>query len=351
MKIVNVKTSTTYNVIIGENLLGNTGALCTEVKSPCKAAIISDDKVYPLYGNTVKNSLEKAGYTVCNYVFPNGEKSKNLGTYAEILGFLAENKLTRTDIIVALGGGVCGDMAGFCAATYLRGIDFIQIPTTVLSAVDSSVGGKTAVDLPSGKNLVGAFHQPALVICDTDTFSTLDTRQKSCGLAEIIKYGVICDRELFEILESEENTDFTKLVARCVEIKRDIVERDEFDKGDRKLLNLGHTLGHAVETHSNFSLTHGEAVAIGMMMISKISEKCRYAKEKVSEKLGRVLEKHGLPVDYAITQKELYDLASGDKKAEGKSITPVIPETIGRCVLQKMPMEQFDKLIQSLYNN
>lgn len=349
MKTVKVKTSTQYDVIIGENILQQTGRLTAQVKNPCRAVIVSDDRVYPIYGETVKKSLEESGFTVYSYCFANGEKSKTLGTFAEILEFLAQHRLTRTDVVIALGGGVVGDMAGFCAAAYLRGIDFVQIPTSLLAAVDSSVGGKTAVDLKNGKNLAGAFHQPILVVCDVCTFETLDDIQLSSGFAEVIKYGVICDRKLFENLEKSA-PDYTELCAECISIKRDIVENDEFEKGDRKLLNLGHTLGHAVEKHSSFSLTHGAAVAVGMMMISKISEKHGYSEEPISDRLSALLKKYGLPTEYEISADELYEIACGDKKISGNSISAVIPVRIGKCIIEKMPMDDFKSLVvSSLY--
>ncbi len=341
---LNINTSTKYDVLIGENLLESSGKLILDVKKSCKAAIISDDLVYSLYGETVKKSLESEGFKTCLFTFENGEKSKNFTTYGKILEFLAESKITRTDIVVALGGGVVGDMAGFCAATYLRGIDFVQIPTTLLAAVDSSVGGKTAIDLRCGKNLVGAFHQPSLVICDTKTFETLDERQVSCGMAEVIKYALMCDKELFDELEAS-LPDYTHICEKCVNIKREIVEKDEFERGDRKLLNLGHTLGHAVEVHSEFSLTHGESVAVGMMMIAKISEAQGFAKENITNRLEKVLVKYGLPTKYSILSEELFNIATGDKKVSGESITIVLPEYIGSCKLIKMPLNDFQKIL------
>lgn len=345
MKTVKVRTSTSYEVLIGEGLLCEVGSLVSKVKKPCKAAIISDDLVYSIYGETIKKSLEARGFEICSFAFENGEKSKTLKTYSQILDFLTSNKVSRTDIIIALGGGVVGDVAGFCAATYLRGIDFVQIPTSLLAAVDSSVGGKTAVDLPHGKNLVGAFHQPIFVICDTNTFATLDKRQISCGMAEVIKYAVICDEELFCLLEKSDAPDYVSLVERCVSIKRDIVENDEFDRGDRKLLNLGHTLGHAIEKHSNFSLTHGEAVAVGLVRICNIAEKRGYAKEKLTTRISALLERYGLPTEYDITSEELYNIATGDKKVESGTITPVIPERIGKCKVIKMTLDEFQGIL------
>ena len=344
MTTIKVNASAKYNVHIGKGLLENAGEIISEVIAPCKAAIISDDKVLPLYGKKVRENLEKSDFSVVEYTFKNGEESKNISTFASILEFLAENKLSRTDVIIALGGGVVGDMAGFCAATFLRGIRFVQIPTTILAACDSSVGGKTAIDLCAGKNLAGAFHQPSAVICDTDTFKTLDARQVSCGFAETIKYGVICDEKLFELLFEDDN-DIENILSVCVGIKRDIVERDEKESGDRKLLNLGHTLGHAVEKHSDFSLTHGEAVAVGMAMIAKISEKLGIG-AKVSEKLLRMLEKYGLPCSYDIDADTLFALSSGDKKADGTSITLVLPERIGKCILKKYTLSEYSKILK-----
>ena len=349
MKTVSVKTSTDYDVLIGAGLLEQAGSRIAAVKKPCRAAIISDDKVFPLYGEALKASLTAAGFSVCVYCFPNGEASKTLDTFGDILEFLAAEHLTRTDLIVALGGGVVGDVAGFTAAAYLRGIDFVQVPTSLLAAVDSSVGGKTAVDLRNGKNLAGAFHQPILVLCDTKTFETLDERQTASGYAEIIKYGVICDPALFEALENK-TADMETVIGRCVSIKRDIVERDEFDTGERKLLNLGHTLGHAVEKHSNFALTHGAAVAVGMAMIARLSEKKGYAKEAFSARLCAILTEYGLPTDYAITPEAIYAIAAGDKKVEGSSITLVVPEKIGSCVLKKVTLAEFRELLPLCVN-
>ncbi len=343
MTTVDVNASTKYSVHIGKGLLKASGEMISKVISPCKAAIISDDTVLPLYGKAVRESLEKCGFSVVEYAFPNGEESKNISTFAKILEFLASSKLSRTDIVVALGGGVVGDMAGFCAATYLRGIRFVQIPTTILAACDSSVGGKTAVDLEAGKNLAGAFHQPSIVICDTDTFETLDKRQISCGYAEIIKYGVICDEKLFEKL-SDNCNDIEDILSVCVSIKRDIVERDEKESGDRKLLNLGHTLGHAIEKHSNFSLTHGEAVAIGMVMIAKLSEALGIG-ENITARLLPILSKYSLPCSYNITADKLFDIATGDKKVDGSSITLVLPEKVGKCRLAKYSLSEFSKLL------
>ena len=346
---VHVNASRNYDICIADGILNSSAELISHVKNKaCKAAVISDDKVFPLYGDTVVSGLKEKGFEVFTYVFENGEKSKTLETYCKIQGFLAKSKLTRTDIIVALGGGVVGDVSGFCAATFLRGIEYVQIPTSLLAAVDSSVGGKTAVDMPEGKNLAGAFHQPSIVICDTKCFDTLDATQFASGFAEVIKYGVLCDKDLFENLKTEKPY-LPTLVERCVSIKRDVVASDEFDTGNRMFLNLGHTLGHAVERYSDFKLTHGAAVAVGMMMIAKISEKYGYANTEISDKLRQVLEKYSLPTEYDIPKEKLYELVCGDKKTSGKSITLVMPTDIGKCELVKMPLEKLKTIIDETF--
>lgn len=343
MTVTDVKASTRYQVIIGQDILRNTGSEISRIIPKCKAAIISDTNVFPLYGKTVRESLENAGFSVSEYIFPAGEKSKNLSTYAKILDFLSKETLSRKDIIIALGGGVVGDMAGFCAATYLRGIKYVQIPTTILAACDSSVGGKTAVDLDCGKNLVGAFHQPSLVICDTKCFETLDKRQISCGFSEIIKYGMISDKKLFDSLLCDK-ADIEEILSVCVKIKSGIVERDEKESGERKLLNFGHTLGHAVEKHSDFSLTHGDAVAVGMMMICEICEKTKLC-ENVTEPLKKLLEKYSLPLQYKISKEEILKLVLNDKKADSDSITLVVPEKIGKCVLKNVTFDALSEML------
>ena len=265
MNAVQVKASREYDVLIGAGLLDRCGELIAAVHKPCTAAIITDDTVNALYGERVEASLAAAGYKVVRFVFPHGEENKNLMTFAAAQNFLAENRLSRSDLVVALGGGVVGDLAGFVAATYLRGIRFVQLPTTLLAAVDSSVGGKTAVDLPAGKNLCGCFSQPSLVLCDYETLSTLPEETFAEGCAEVVKYGVLADEGFFSALEEKGvKGEEEAVITRCVSIKRDVVCADEFDNGERQKLNLGHTVGHAIEQNSNFSVSHGAAVAMGM---------------------------------------------------------------------------------------
>ncbi len=339
MERIEVKASVTYDVLVGSNILQKSGELIGKVIKTCRAFIITDDIVEGLYLDIVKNSLEEKGFKTDIFVFQNGENSKNSGTLINIVECMAEKNYTRSDIIVALGGGVVGDTSGFAAASYLRGIKFVQIPTTLLAMVDSSVGGKTAVNLKSGKNLWGAFHQPALVICDTNCLKTLSHETFLDGVAEAVKYAVLKDESLCTLL----NTDLESAIKKCIEIKRDVVGEDEFDRGTRQLLNLGHTLGHSIEALSNFKITHGHAVAVGMVLASRGGEKMGITGKGVTDKIIKVLEDFGLPTKCPYSSKELADHALGDKKRDGDNITLVIPETFGKCTLVKVPIEELEK--------
>jgi len=342
MKTITVNASKKYDVLIGEGLLQNIGnLLLNTLKRLCQIAIISDSNVYPIYSKAVTEQLSAAGYQVIHYVFPAGEASKNTATYLEILNFLAENKFTRSDAVLALGGGVTGDMTGFAAATYLRGIDYIQVPTTLLAMVDSSVGGKTAIDLPIGKNLVGAFYQPRLVVCDLNTLNTIPESVFCDGCAEVVKYGVLYDAKLFDHLaENGLSFDRESVVARCVELKRDVVAEDEFDTGARQKLNLGHTIGHGIEAQSNFTITHGQAVAMGMAIIARAGCKGIY------EQLVAVLQKFHLPVKTSFSAKQLYNSALSDKKRSGGTVNLIIPETIGKCNIIPTPVTELETFIE-----
>lgn len=342
MKTIHITASKSYDVLIGAGLLNELGQhLLSVLNKPCKIAIISDSNVWPHYGKIAETALTDAGFSVVNFVFPAGEASKNADTYLNILNFLAENHLTRSDAVLALGGGVTGDMTGFAAATFLRGIRYIQVPTTLLAMVDSSVGGKTAIDLPAGKNLVGAFYQPNLVLCDLDTLNTLPNSVFCDGCAEVIKYGVLYDQGLFKHLAKNGlNFDQETVIARCVELKRNVVAEDEFDTGARQKLNLGHTIGHGVEAQSNFSITHGQAVAIGMAIVSKASCPAIYAE------LCAVLEKFNLSITTAFSAKQLYTSALSDKKRSGGTVNLIIPREIGYCEIVPTPVENLESFIE-----
>lgn len=348
MRSVTVKTSATYEVLIGSGLLQKAGEEVKKVISPCKAAIVTDSTVVHLYEETVRKSLTEVGFSVCTFVFPAGEASKNIHTLSHLLEFLAKEEMTRTDMIVALGGGVTGDLAGFGAAVYLRGIPFVQIPTTFLAAIDSSVGGKTAVDLEAGKNLAGAFYQPKLVLCDTDVLQTLPEVVFADGIAEALKYGVLGDAALFEkIAGGDFRQDLEEIIETCVSMKRDVVEEDEFDTGKRQLLNLGHTFGHAIEQKSHFQMTHGHAVAIGMHLIAKAAEAKGIAEKGTAAAIAKALEQNQLPKETEFSPAEVAEGTLRDKKRRGGTISFVFPKKIGDCEIVKIPVEEVEALART----
>lgn len=342
MRIVSVNASKRYDIKIGTGLLKTIGSEVQSLGRVQTVCVVSETTVFPLYGQSIVSSLENAGFSVLTFIFPAGEESKNGSVFLELVNFLAENKLTRSDLIVALGGGVVGDLAGFAAASFLRGIRFVQIPTTLLAAVDSSVGGKTAIDLPAGKNLCGAFCQPSLVLCDTDTLNSLPEDVFRAGCAEVIKYGILYDPDLFSHLEKEGlSFDREMVITRCVELKRDVVMEDEYDTGARMKLNLGHTIGHGVEARSNFSLSHGFAVAIGIAII------CRASGCIDTPRILSVLETFGLPIttDYPI--EEIYHYTLSDKKRSGSTVKLIVPNAIGSCSIVPTPVENLKSFIQA----
>ena len=331
MKTVTVKApSGQYEVKIGAGLLPSLGAevrACTKAK---RCAVIAGENVFPLYGETALKSLRSAGLEAVSLVFPAGEQTKCLRCYGELLEFLAENRLTRSDCVIALGGGVTGDLSGFAAATYQRGVCYVQVPTTLLAAVDSSVGGKTAIDLPQGKNQAGAFYQPALVLCDTDTLATLPERELRAGFAEVIKYAVLFDPALFAALR-DKTIDLPSVIETCIKHKAAVVAEDERDTGTRRLLNLGHSFGHAVESRSHYALLHGEAVAIGTAMICRAAQNRGLLSREDCEAVITLLEAYGLPVETEYTAAELFDTLLIDKKFSGGKLHLIVPRRIGRC--------------------
>lgn len=340
MEIIKVNASKEYEVVIGSGILPTLGERCLSLFGKGRAIIVTDSNVAPLWLDKVKSALESAGISALEFIFPAGEDSKSKETLFELLEFAAENRLTRSDFAVALGGGVTGDMTGLAASLYLRGIPFVQVPTTLLAAVDSSVGGKTAVNLTAGKNLTGAFYQPSLVLCDTDTLSTLPACEFANGMAEVIKYGVIFDKELFDkVCGGDVKSDIEKIIARCVELKRDVVAKDEFDNGERQLLNFGHTMAHSIEKCSNFGIAHGSAVAIGMVIAAKASAKLGWSSEDCTAAIIEANKNNNLPVECDFAPNDLADAALSDKKRTGGTINFVVPEVMGRCVLKKIPVE------------
>jgi 3-dehydroquinate synthase len=342
---VHVNASRPYDVVIREGLL----EACAPVISPYvqgrTAAVVTDDNVAPLYLQTLTGQLKACGCRVVCYEIPNGEASKTLETYGRLLVWLSQQGLTRGDCVIALGGGVVGDLAGFAAATYLRGIAYVQVPTTLLAAVDSSVGGKTAVDLPTGKNLAGAFYPPALVLCDPLTLRTLPAQVFADGMAEVIKYGMICDAPLLALLERGMQGQQSAIIGRCVAIKRDIVSRDERETGERKLLNFGHTVAHAVEKCSNYTVSHGRAVGIGRAVLTRSWEQRGLCPPECTDALLRLLGQYGLDDTCRYDAAALCAAMGADKKRDGDSIDLIVPTGLGKTAICRTPVAQLPGIV------
>ena len=348
MTTIEICASKTYCVEIGAGLLPELGAKTASLGKVKKVCIVSDSNVWPLYGAVADTSLHLAGLETCAFVFPAGESSKNGETFLELLNFLAENRLSRDDVLVAMGGGVVGDLTGFAAACYLRGIRFLQVPTTLLAAVDSSVGGKTAIDLGAGKNLAGAFWQPSYVLCDVNTLATLPMEVFRDGCAEVLKTAILFDEPLFMTLVRDGlGFDWEQVIARCVAHKRDIVAADEFDRGQRNLLNLGHTFGHAVEALSDFTLSHGKAVAIGTALAARTAAARGICDQGTATRIMWLLERFGLPIFTEFSAPELAAAALSDKKRSGDTVNLILPEKIGRCAIVPTPVSDLEDVIQA----
>ena len=341
MKKLTVNVNDKYDILIEKGLLSRSGELIRQILSCKKLALISDSNVYPLYGKAVKSSLEDQGYQVYDFIFNAGEASKKPETVIEMVEFMADNRLTRGDGVVALGGGVTGDMAGFAAAIYLRGIKFVQIPTSLLAQVDSSVGGKTAVDLPQGKNLCGAFHQPSLVIIDPDVLKTLTPHYFADGMGEVIKAACIKSAPLFKRLENENPNDFIEdMIFESLDIKRRVVENDEKEHGERALLNFGHTCGHAIEKLWNFeTVSHGEAVGIGMVMITEIGEKIGITEHGTKDRIAKVLQNNNMKISDIHSVSEIVDAMSADKKRTDSGIKFAMIRRIGESFIYPIKNE------------
>ena len=336
--ILTVHASRSYEIRIECGVLGNAGRLLRGALGACRVMIVTDDTVNALYAARLEASLDGAGVPHEKFVIPHGEASKNWTSLGALLEAMAKARMTRTDAVCALGGGVVGDLAGFAAAVYLRGIRYVGIPTTLLSAVDSSVGGKTAVDLRAGKNLAGAFWQPSLVLCDPDTLLSLPPEILSDGFAEVIKYGVISDPELLGMLASPAAPSMETVIARCAAAKARFVEADEGDRGVRKLLNFGHTAGHAIEACSHYTVLHGHGVAAGMMIAARYAARRGICAASLPEELSRVLTKYGLPLRTEYSPEALYEASLGDKKREGGEIDLILPQSMGACRIHRIPI-------------
>lgn len=347
METVHIPLSSEYCVCIGSGIFPEAGARIAAVTDAKTVMIVSDSNVYALYGVSLHESLTRAGFRTASFVFPAGEQSKSVPVWTQLLERLCAEGFTRSDIIVSLGGGVTGDLAGFAAAVYQRGIGYVQIPTTLLAAVDASVGGKTAVNLAGGKNQAGRFHQPLLVLCDPLLLSTLSEKEYRCGCAEIVKYAMIGSEQLFGQLESASvRDDCTSVIAACVTMKRDLIVRDEFDTGDRMLLNFGHTVGHAAEYLSGFTLSHGECVAAGMAVMTRAAAALGLCPPGTSDRLIALLHRYGLPAAVSFSAEELYRAAQSDKKNKDDTIRVILPERIGSCRITEIPRGDLLRLLQ-----
>lgn len=337
-----------YDIFIKHDLLSEIGSKIRPIFTNTNTiALITDDNVGKLYGDCAVKSLHDAGFNVISYSISPGEKSKNIESYYAILCWLADHQVTRADAIVALGGGVVGDLSGFTASTYLRGIPFIQVPTTLLAMVDSSVGGKTGIDIPAGKNLVGAFHRPSSVLCDPSVLNTLTPQVFNDGCAEVVKHGMIRSKTLLEMLLANSiNDEIAKIIECNIIIKRDIVQIDEFDTNQRQLLNFGHTIAHAIEKLSNFEISHGCAVAIGMSIITRAAVKKGFCPPKCQEVLEKLLSIYNLPIKTTYPSNAIYEAALTDKKRTGDTITEVVPYDLGECKLHKIPVVQLLEWIE-----
>lgn len=354
MREVQVSVEPSYKVLIDRGLVTDPARFLPALPEAFKKKeffLISDDTVYALYGKTLADGLKASGIPLKgSFVFPAGEESKNAEVLTEALNRMAESGLKRDDVLIALGGGVTGDLAGFAAAVYQRGIEFIQVPTTALAAIDSSVGGKTAVNLRVGKNLIGSFHQPSIVLTDPVTFRSLSDAEFSNGLAEAIKTGILFDEELFSLLEdgslTKDDERVEEMLQRAVSHKARIVEEDPLDHGRRQLLNLGHTTGHAVEAASAYTVPHGSAVSIGIAIFSRAMVKRGEMSEKDLQRILSALEHNSLPVECSYDTDTLYKYALSDKKRKNTGITIVLPLGIGNCTLRTIPAEELRDLIR-----
>lgn len=341
MNAIHVSASRPCDVLIGRGLMREIGARAKDALRGRHVAVVSDDRVAPLYLAGALESLRAAGFQAESFVLPAGEASKDPAHYIELLRFLAERQLTRADALIALGGGVVGDLTGFAAATYLRGVDCIQIPTTLLACVDSSVGGKTAIDLPEGKNLVGAFYQPRLVLCDPDALESLPGEIFADGCAEVVKYGMLGSAELLDRLRARHaSQQLEYVISTCVDMKREVVEGDEFDTGRRQLLNLGHTFAHAIERESGYQISHGRAVAMGMRLITRAAVEMGECPADCLSALDALLDMHALPKFTGLSAEALAAGALSDKKRAGGQITLAVPCGYGESKLKRVPVSE-----------
>ena len=357
MDRINIQASSDYDVLIGTGLIDTCGTHIRECLIRAqKALIVTDSNVAPLYLGRVRSSLEREGFSVSEYVFEAGEEKKNIDSIAGMWAVMAEEEFTRTDIVVSLGGGVATDMGGFAAATFLRGIKVVQIPTSLLAMADAALGGKTGIDLPQGKNLAGAFHQPSMVIEDTDCLSTLPSEVFTEGMAEVIKYAFIMDKDLYEVLSKiasegramslQEDIDtLTKILISCVKDKAEVITEDEKDNGRRQILNFGHTAGHVIERDSGFTKPHGICVAKGMGIFMDACVKEGTLSVEDAKRMKDLLAMYKLPASDEITAEDIVKGAMNDKKKRGNTLSVILVNKIGKAEIKKMTAEEFLKFL------
>lgn len=345
MQTVSVHVKEAYDVLIEDGILDKAGDEIRKTLGLARIMIVADDTVDRLYGARLESALTAAGFTFSKFVIPHGEASKSAQNWLALLNKLAEESFTRTDILCALGGGVVGDLTGFAAASYLRGVRYVGIPTTLLAMTDSSVGGKTAIDLPAGKNLCGAFHQPSLVLSDPETLGTLPSEIFADGMAEVIKYGVIGDPALFNMLRSPNSLPMEEIIRRAVAMKANIVEEDEHDRSVRKLLNFGHTAGHAIEAVSGFTVLHGHAVAAGMVIAARFAAARGSCDTSVISEIADTVRLYGLPDAFSYPPEKLTETALRDKKREADTIDLILPLEIGKAEICRLPVSEISAFL------
>ncbi len=323
--------------LLGNGLLSSVGSIIANTLQPRKVLLVSDENVFTHYGQMVTESFENTDITIENLVFAPGEDSKSLTNLEIILNKLSDGNYSRSDVLAVLGGGVMGDLGGFAASCFKRGMKLVQIPTSLLAMVDSSVGGKTAVNLCNAKNQVGTFYQPSITLADSECLATLPQREYRCGCAEVIKYAVLFDGEFYDaLLKTEISDQYEYVIEKCVGFKSDIVSRDEQDKGCRQLLNLGHTIGHAVEALSGYTIAHGEAVGIGMAAITEAAEAKGFCGRDCTEAVHAILNRYNLPCGCRFAAEDLYKAICKDKKISGGELSLIVPVQIGKCEIVKV---------------
>ena len=353
MRKIHVNVSKPYDVLIGNGLINELPGLISPVCASKRLAIITDDIVAGLYLEKVEEELKERGFETISFIFQHGEQSKNINTLSDILEFLAANHIRRNDTLIALGGGVPGDITGLAAAIYNRGISVIQVPTTLLSAVDSSVGGKTAIDLKNGKNLAGAFWQPSMVVCDVDVIERLPDEIFNEGMAEVIKCNVIKALPIIDLIDNETlKARLEDVIYECVALKRDVVEQDEFDvKGIRNILNVGHTVAHAIEKLSGYTVSHGHAVGTGLYVEAEIARKLGLCDEETVLKIKTAVDAFDLPVKTPWSADTIAEAMKSDKKNRDAHIVFELPYRLGECKEIKFDKTKTAELINDIWEN